>query len=92
MIDLNDVGLQVRETRQALKMTQIELAEKARVNRNTVNYLENGRAPDIGFKSIVRILVAIGLDLRVTTLNRNRPTLDDLRAEEAAEEKMRTTP
>jgi hypothetical protein len=37
---------------------------------------------DIGYKRLSRILHALGLDLRLTELNQQRPTLEDLRAEE----------
>lgn len=53
------------------------------MSRPTIARLETGRATDLGYRSILRILNALGLDLRVSTLNRGRPTLEDLEAEQA---------
>jgi hypothetical protein len=44
--------------------------------------LENGRISDIGFKKLMRVPNALGLDLRSTQLNDSRPTLEDLLQEE----------
>ena len=81
MLDLIDIGERVREARKSLGWSQSELVGRSRVSRARIDALENGRAPDFGVKRLVRVLNALGLDLRVTTLNRNRPTLDDLREE-----------
>ena len=85
MPDLIELGEQIKETRRALKLTREELAKRAGVSRARIEALENKRASDIGFKNLLRILHAIGLDLRVTSLNLKRPTLEDLRAEEEQE-------
>ena len=55
-----------------------QLATRARVSRARIEALENLRAPDIGFKNLLRIMNALGLDFRITTLNQRRPTLEDL--------------
>jgi transcriptional regulator with XRE-family HTH domain len=81
MIDLSAIGEAVRKRRKELGLSQQELAELANVARNRIAPLENDRLPEIGFRTLTKILHALGLDLRVTTLNRQRPTLDDLRAE-----------
>lgn len=81
MIDLSSIGEAVRKRRKELGLSQQELAELANVARNRIAPLENDRLPEIGFRTLTKILHALGLDLRVTTLNRRRPTLDDLRAE-----------
>ena len=81
MSDLSTIGEAVRKRRKELGLSQQELAEMANVARNRIAPLENDRLPEIGFRTLTKILHALGLDLRVTTLNRQRPTLDDLRAE-----------
>lgn len=81
MIDLGTIGEAVRKRRKELGLSQQELAELANVARNRIAPLENDRLPEIGFRTLTKILHVLGLDLRVTTLNRQRPTLDDLRAE-----------
>jgi transcriptional regulator with XRE-family HTH domain len=83
MPDLTELGAQIKRTRRSLELTRDELAKRAGVSRARIEALENLRAADIGFKNLLRILNAVGLDFRVTTLNQQRPTLEDLQAEEA---------
>lgn len=78
MVDLTELGERIKQARKHLKLTREQLAAKARVSRARIEALENLRAPDIGFKNLLRIMNALGLDLRITTLNQRRPTLEDL--------------
>jgi transcriptional regulator with XRE-family HTH domain len=82
MLDLPELGRRIAERRRALKLTQAELARRARVGRVTLDALENGRTGELGFTRIGRILAALGLDLRITEARRNRPTLEDLVADD----------
>jgi len=81
-MDLIDIGGQVRSARKGRGLSQSKLAELSGVSRARLDALENGRASDIGFKNVVRILNAVGLDIRVGPANARRPTLDDLLQEE----------
>ena len=81
MIDLGNIGQAVKKRRKELGLSQHDLAKLAKVARNRIAPLETERLPEIGFTTLLKILHAIGLDLRVTTLNRQRPTLEDLRAD-----------
>ena len=78
MIDLIDLGEKIRETRCAQKLTQSELVQRSKVSRARLDALENGRISDIGFKKLMRVMNALGLDFRLTQLNDSRPTLEDL--------------
>jgi predicted transcriptional regulator len=69
MPDLNDIARTVAQERKRLRMTQHELASKARVSRLLVARLETERLPELGVKKLIR----------------RRPTLEDLRAEEEGE-------
>ena len=82
MTSLIEIGGQIRTQRKVLRMTQHQLADAARVSRLLIAKLETERLPELGVKKLMRILNAVGLDLRVSTLNRQRPTLEDLWAEE----------
>lgn len=82
MIELIDVAQRIREERKRLRLTQKELAQQAKVSRALLADLERGRLPELGIKKLLRILRAVGLDLRLTTLNLQRPTLEDLLEEE----------
>ena len=78
MVDLLDIGDAVRARRRELKITLPQLAEKSGVSRARIADLERQKISEIGFKNLARILHALGLDLRITTLNQSRPTLEDL--------------
>ncbi|WP_159011451.1 XRE family transcriptional regulator [Bradyrhizobium sp. S69] len=77
-MELIDLGGLVKKTRRAQKLSQGELVQRSKVSRARLDALENGRISDIGFKNLMRVMNALGLDLRVTQLNDSRPTLEDL--------------
>jgi transcriptional regulator with XRE-family HTH domain len=85
MLDLDDIADTIRSQRRRRRLTQHQLADKARVSRDLIAKLETSRLPELGVKKLLRILHALALDLRVTDLNLKRPTLEDLRAEEDGE-------
>ena len=78
MIGLSDVGKHVASARKQIPFSQIELAHKAGVSRSTIDLLENGRAREIGYSKLTRILAAVGLELSLQATAPERPTLDDL--------------
>jgi transcriptional regulator with XRE-family HTH domain len=78
MTELTDLGELIKKTRHAQKLSQGELVQRSKVSRARLEALENGRISDIGFKNLMRIMNALGLDFRVTQLNESRPTLEDL--------------
>lgn len=75
---VDQIGEQVRDARKTLGLTQQQAADAAGVSRLTLSRLETGRLREIGYGPLLRLLHAVNLDLRLTTLNRGRPTLDDL--------------
>jgi transcriptional regulator with XRE-family HTH domain len=78
MLDLPSLGEKIAQRRSALKLTQTALAARAKVSRATVDALENGRAGELGFTKVARILAALDLGLRLIEARRDRPTLEDL--------------
>ncbi len=78
-MDLIDTGTKLKHARRAAGLSQTELAERANVSRARIDAIENGRAPEVGLKLLLRLLHTLGLDLRLVTFNNNRPTLEDLR-------------
>jgi transcriptional regulator with XRE-family HTH domain len=82
MVDLIDLGQQIKQARRAQKLTQGDLVRRSKVSRARLDALENGRISDIGFKNLMRVMNALGLDFRTTQLNDSRPTLEDLIEEE----------
>ncbi len=87
MIDHQDISKAVVKQRKLLGLSQHDLAHKAGVSRQLIAKFETGRQPELGIMRLLRILHALQLDLRITSLNRRRPTLEDLRAEEEGETK-----
>ena len=84
MFSLADVGEQIATARRGRRFTQLELAKRAGVSRPTIDLLENGRATEIGYSKLVRILAVLGLELRLHPITSERPTLDDLLEEESS--------
>ncbi len=80
--DLTSIGEDIAERRKTLKLSQAELARKAGVSRATLDALENGRAGELGFSKITRLLAAVGLELHLQPAGSERPTLDELIAED----------
>jgi transcriptional regulator with XRE-family HTH domain len=81
MLDLQTIGEDVRAARKAKRLTQSALGEIAGVSRAQIERLENGRAAEMGFGLVLRLVRAVGLDLSLQAFNQGRPTLDDLVAE-----------
>ena len=78
MLDLVTLGKQIAKRRKTLKLSQAALSRKARVSRATLDALENGRAGELGFAKITRLLNALGLELKLQAATSLRPTLDEL--------------
>ena len=82
MIDIVEIAERVRAARKVRKMTQLKLAERSGVSQRQIVAFENGQAPNLGFISIARILMAVGLELQVTEAKSRRPTYEELLAEQ----------
>ena len=82
MLDLISVGTQIAKRRKALKLSQVELSNKAGLSRATLDALENGRAGELGFSKVTRPLTVLGLELTLQTASSQRPTLDELMQED----------
>jgi transcriptional regulator with XRE-family HTH domain len=84
MLDLQIVGEDVRAARKAKGLTQSALGSLAGVSRAQIERLENGRAAEMGFGLVLRLVRTVGLDMTLHTYNNGRPTLDDLVAQDEA--------
>jgi transcriptional regulator with XRE-family HTH domain len=82
MLDLISLGDRIAERRKSLKLSQAELAGKAGVSRATLDALENGRAGELGYSRITRLLTALGLELTLQPASSQRLTLDELMQED----------
>ena len=86
MLLLSEIAQRIATVRKAAKLTQAGLAAKAGVSRVTIDALENGRIGELGFNKVSRILAGLNLELRIREANLGRPTLDELEAENRAED------
>lgn len=78
MLQLISIGKEIAQRRKKLKLSQAALARKAGLSRATLEALENGRAGELGFSKVTRLLAALGLELTLQPASSQRPTLDEL--------------
>ena len=57
---LNKFGLRVRALRESARLSQEQLADKARIHRTYIGGIERGER-NVGLKNILRIAVALGV-------------------------------
>ena len=81
MLDIVTLGERIAKERKAMKLTQSELSRRAGLSRATLDALENGRAAELGFSKVAKLLAALHLELKIQTENSQRPTLDELMRE-----------
>jgi transcriptional regulator with XRE-family HTH domain len=84
VIGLEEIGAEIARARKQQRMGLDELARRAGVGRTTIYLLEHGRATDIGYSKLARILANLGLELRLGPAESRRPTLDELMKERDA--------
>ena len=53
------MGYRIRERREAMKMTQEELADKSGVSRGTISALENGSMRNTTSKTLLKLTQAL---------------------------------
>ena len=82
MLNLHSIGAQIASRRRALGLSQLALAQRAKVSRATLDALENSRSGELGFSKLTNILSALGLELKLQEANFERPTLDELLEED----------
>ena len=82
MLNLPSIGSRIASRRKALRLSQLALAQRAKVSRATLDALENGRSGELGFSKLTNILSALGLELKLQEANFERPTLDELLEED----------
>lgn len=79
---LVSLGEQIAARRKALGLTQAVLAKRAKVGHSTLDALENGRLGELGLSKIIRLLSALGLELKIQEAAGRRPTLEELMEED----------
>lgn len=82
MLTLPVLGESIAARRKAMGMTQVALARKAGVGRSTLDALENARMGELGYGKVVRILAALGMEMKLQEAGSRRPTLEELQEED----------
>ena len=80
MLMLYSIGEQIAARRKMLGLSQAALAKQAKVGHSTLDALENGRLGELGLSKIIKLLSALGLELKIQEAGR-RPTLEELMEE-----------
>jgi len=88
VLDLTYIGQQIAERRKKLKLSQTALARKAGISRATLESLENGRAGELGFSKLTKLLATLGLALKLQAASSHRPTLDELLEEDRDDQSL----
>jgi transcriptional regulator with XRE-family HTH domain len=82
MLDLTTIGTEIAARRKRLKLSQAALARMAGISRATLEALENGRAGELGFSKLNKLLGTLGLEFKLQAATSHRPTLDELLEED----------
>jgi len=88
MLNLISIGNEIAEHRRKRKFSQAALASKAGISRATLDALENGRAGELGFAKLTRLLATLGLELKLQAASTRRPTLDELLQEDRDDQSL----
>ena len=88
MLDLASICSEIAARRKKLKLSQTALARKAGISRATLDALENGRAGELGFSKLTKLLAALGLELKLQPASPVRPTLDELLQEDEDDQSL----
>lgn len=76
-MDLHQIAARITELRAEQRLSQAQLAARAKISRQTLSALEGARKPEIGFATLTRVLDALGLEL--TLIGDERlPTRDEV--------------
>ena len=71
-------GCELQTRRQALGKTQVELGIETGLRQELVSRLERGRLPDVSVSKLLVLASALGLELTLTPMSPQRPTLESL--------------
>ena len=80
--NLASIGQTIRQSRRSKRLSQDRLSHLSGVSRARIAALEGDKITDITFGNLLNILHALDLDLRLVPLNQQRPTLEDLQADD----------
>jgi transcriptional regulator with XRE-family HTH domain len=79
-MNLQQIGVVLREARKASGQSQQEVAKPLGMSRATISSIENGTVSEIGVRKLIALCAALGLSIHVSVPEK-RPTLFELREE-----------
>jgi len=82
-MNLQDIGIAIRDARKDQKRSQAAIARVLGMSRATISAIENGTVVEVGVRKVIALCDELGLTLSVGRESR-RPTLQELREERRA--------
>lgn len=76
-----DLGAELAARREELGRTQSDLGAETALRQEVLSRLERGRLSDVSVSKLLRVAHALGLELALVPLKRERPTLETLLTE-----------
>jgi len=64
MLLIEEIGKQIKERRDSLRITQLDLAELAEISPNTLYKIERGQA-NPSLKVLLKITEVLGMDIKL---------------------------
>ena len=71
----SEIGLRVKQARNHMRLTQVQLSRLTKINKTTISEIENGRFTG-SFDIFERLLDAVGLQFEVTEKTNPSTSLD----------------
>jgi transcriptional regulator with XRE-family HTH domain len=65
VLALSSIDAQIAVKRKALGLTQSPVAHRASIGRSTLEALENARIDELGYAKVARILLVLGMELKL---------------------------
>jgi transcriptional regulator with XRE-family HTH domain len=81
MQTLISIGKAIAARRKKLGMSQAALSKQTKIGHSTLDALENSRIGELGATKIIKLLSALGLELKIQEAA-GRPTLEELMEED----------
>jgi HTH-type transcriptional regulator / antitoxin HipB len=76
-----NLGAELAARREDLGRTQSDLGAETGLRQEVISRLERGRLSDVSVSKLLRLAHALGLELALVPLKRERPTLETLLTE-----------
>jgi transcriptional regulator with XRE-family HTH domain len=79
-MDLQELGLKIKNLRKLKKYSQCDLEEYSGITKRTISKIENGFIDEVGIKKVEMILDLLGYEFSIREKNRPK-TLEELQDE-----------